>query len=223
MSLFKPLVAASALALSIALPMTAAQAQEVPPPVLVTADENGNGSIQFIGLTTPMTAVQGQDPGPGGLSNALIYLLGAPNLVPGDVILSEGPAAALVPSDVIRFVTPTITSLTNVDDVLPSSIMVFYSDNGDGVDALADTGFPTAFFENSVTIAEVGPEGDNGAFYTPTANQPGFVPGFAVTYHFISDSAAPEPATWAMMLLGFGAVGFAVRRSRKKAAALLPA
>lgn len=27
--------------------------------------------------------------------------------------------------------------------------------------------------------------------------------------------AVPEPATWAMMLLGFGAVGFAMRRSRK--------
>jgi hypothetical protein len=27
----------------------------------------------------------------------------------------------------------------------------------------------------------------------------------------------PEPSTWAMMLLGFGATGFAVRRSRRKA------
>jgi hypothetical protein len=33
-------------------------------------------------------------------------------------------------------------------------------------------------------------------------------------------NAVPEPATWAMMLLGFGATGFAVRRSRRKA--LLP-
>jgi hypothetical protein len=29
-------------------------------------------------------------------------------------------------------------------------------------------------------------------------------------------SAVPEPATWAMMLVGFGAVGFASRRSRRK-------
>ena len=28
--------------------------------------------------------------------------------------------------------------------------------------------------------------------------------------------AVPEPATWAMMLVGFGAIGFAMRRSRKR-------
>ena len=27
--------------------------------------------------------------------------------------------------------------------------------------------------------------------------------------------AVPEPATWAMMLLGFGAVGFAMRRRKQ--------
>ncbi len=32
-------------------------------------------------------------------------------------------------------------------------------------------------------------------------------------------NAVPEPATWAMMLLGFGMMGFAVRRSRKAALA----
>lgn len=32
-------------------------------------------------------------------------------------------------------------------------------------------------------------------------------------------AAVPEPATWAMMLLGFGAIGFATRRSRKSIAA----
>lgn len=31
------------------------------------------------------------------------------------------------------------------------------------------------------------------------------------------DTAVPEPATWALMLLGFGAVGFALRRGRKLA------
>jgi hypothetical protein len=33
--------------------------------------------------------------------------------------------------------------------------------------------------------------------------------------------SVPEPATWAMMLLGFGAAGTAIRRSRRKAPKLL--
>ena len=34
----------------------------------------------------------------------------------------------------------------------------------------------------------------------------------------VSISAVPEPATWAMMIMGFGGVGAAVRASRRKQA-----
>lgn len=33
---------------------------------------------------------------------------------------------------------------------------------------------------------------------------------------FVGAGAVPEPSTWAMMLLGFGAVGFAMRRSKQR-------
>jgi hypothetical protein len=50
-------------------------------------------------------------------------------------------------------------------------------------------------------------------FATPTLsvdlNQNGFSNGLII------GNPVPEPATWAMMLLGFGVVGFAMRRSRK--------
>lgn len=53
-------------------------------------------------------------------------------------------------------------------------------------------------------------------FDTPTTSielgQDGFSNGLLI-------GGVPEPATWAMMLLGFGAVGFSMRRRRK---ALLP-
>jgi hypothetical protein len=37
---------------------------------------------------------------------------------------------------------------------------------------------------------------------------------FSGTLTFAAQSAVPEPATWGMMLLGFGAVGVSVRRKR---------
>ena len=46
-------------------------------------------------------------------------------------------------------------------------------------------------------------------------------PNFAVDTIIFSQSAVPEPATWAMMLLGFGAVGTALRRSRRRKPRLL--
>lgn len=43
------------------------------------------------------------------------------------------------------------------------------------------------------------------------------------TYDFQATPAVPEPATWAMMLVGFGGIGFQMRRSRKGSAPLTQA
>lgn len=45
----------------------------------------------------------------------------------------------------------------------------------------------------------------NGVVFNNVANQ-------AITASVNLPAAVPEPATWAMMLLGFGAIGFAMRR-----------
>src|SRR5438874_12945959 len=122
----------------------------------------------------------GLDPGPGGLSPVLIYTL--PFLgVQGDVFLTDADFGG-APLDVIRF---------NGDGTL-----IFYSDNIGGFDAPADTsGPPTVLYTNRVSIPEIGPEGNNGAFYTPTESNPGFGP-LAPSYNFVSDgSAVPEPGT----------------------------
>lgn len=42
--------------------------------------------------------------------------------------------------------------------------------------------------------------------------------GFSNAAIYEDGGGVPEPATWAMMVLGFGAVGFAVRRSRRRKA-----
>lgn len=158
--------------------------------ITITIDENGNGRPYTIGT----------DPGPGGLGGVLIYTLPFTG-VQGDVLLSEGGTFL----DLIRF---------NGDGTA-----IFYSDNVDGFDSIGDTsGPPGSLYTNKVTIAEVGAEGNNGATYTPAANQPGYGNAdFTVTYHFISDgSAVPEPSSLWLMAGGLGMLStrWWIRRKR---------
>jgi hypothetical protein len=60
------------------------------------------------------------------------------------------------------------------------------------------------FYSNTTTTLEVGPEGANALVYTPTANQPGYVAGFAVTYSITSDSEVPEPASISLFAIAGG-------------------
>lgn len=46
------------------------------------------------------------------------------------------------------------------------------------------------------------------------------LPGGGYGYPAALESAVPEPATWAMMLLGFGGIGYAIRRRRKVSAGI---
>lgn len=46
---------------------------------------------------------------------------------------------------------------------------------------------------------------------------------FRGTLSFANVPAVPEPGTWALMLLGFGAVGFSMRRSRQQGAHIFQA
>lgn len=71
------------------------------------------------------------------------------------------------------------------------------------------------------------PAGGNTAFYRIDAGAglDFFTLGFAqgssnVALYTAAAGAVPEPATWAMMLLGFGAVGTALSRRKKAAGAL---
>jgi|SRR5215831_6440176 len=152
----------------------------------ISVDEFGNLFIN--GIRGP-NGVKGTDPGPGGLANVLIYTLPFAG-VQGDVFPSEvNPELCAPLCDVVRF--------------NGNGTLIFYSDNIDGFDSPADTtGPPTIFYTNRVNIIEVGPEGNNSAIYTPTANQPGFDALFAPTFTLISDSPVPEPSTWFLTVGG---------------------
>jgi hypothetical protein len=94
--------------------------------------------------------------------------------------------------------------------------LLFYSDNTDGFDSPADTPSPpTALYPNQVNILEVGPEGNNGALYTPGPNDPGFDPS-GPTYNLISDTPVPEPASISLLGVGTALGGLIVFKRRRK-------
>jgi len=172
-------------------------AQSTPALITITVDENGHGD--WDGSPLYPAATLSRDPGPGGLGSVLTYYLGNANppygqtidpVVTGDLMILEQPGGAL--SDLIRF------QPGNPFTFQPGTIF-FYSDNSDGIDSLADVGFPTAFNANTLSVVESGVEGDFQMYhYVPSPGQPGYVddpanPGHTyVAYNFISD--VPEPS-----------------------------
>jgi len=168
--------------------------------LLITVDEQGHGSYDIVGLGSgSLTFFVGQDPGPGGLSNALVYQFSGPlsvDVTAGDLFLMDPLGGT---SDVIRF---------NPGTGGPNgpSTLVFYSLPGGS--ELADTGFPTQNYTNQKTILENEIVGNT---YTPSAGDPGFISGLNTIYQFFSgpnEGANGVPDTGStVLLLGLGLIG----------------
>jgi len=187
-----------ALACACAITPTASFAQ-----LIYTFDEFGNSSGTSSAPPISPGILQ-PDPSGGLTAPVMVYTVPLP-LATGDVVLTEPGAPTPGPnSDVVRFWNPTGINLTQI---------IFYSDvsPNDPPDAPADTGLPSQLI-NPIFIPEVGPEGNNGAVYTPPAGGPGSFPGALIQYNIISDGAVPEPSTMALAGLGGGLMLLAFKR-----------
>jgi hypothetical protein len=169
---------------------------------LYTFDEFGNSS--GLGISP---GIMQPDPSGGLAANVLVYNL-AFSVIPGDVILLEPGTTPQRESDLVRFWNPSGAG--------PSQI-IFYSDfsTTDPADSPADTGLPPGLMPLIVIIPEVGPEGNNGAIYTPTANQPGSVNAAVPppTYNIISD--VPEPGTVTLIFASAGLLLLTLKQRRQ--------
>jgi PEP-CTERM motif-containing protein len=132
-------------------------------------------------------------------------------------VAASSPAIATVSYDFVATGKGEVTF--TVDDFLTGSGKIA---SGDIDSCTADVGCAVSFNNGAVadtlsvdflgigSVVSVAALFPDGTFSTPG------------TYLFRTDSltvrdnsAAPEPATWALMLVGFGATGVAMRRHRK--------
>jgi len=105
---------------------------------------------------------------------------------------------------------------TVVDTITGQELLIdgYGDQSGDGANRRVYlTGLPAAWTSIEFLSSGVAFEYENIAFGTSTPPTPASTvpPGGAITF-----AAIPEPSVWAMLLMGFGAMGFMMRGSRRK-------
>jgi hypothetical protein len=112
-----------------------------------------------------------------------------------------------------------VYSTSNANSLACGASLVAYSGFGDpigrggGVEALS--AFSKGDFSSFATTSDCPADGPiKGLNFTPTTFDPPVLKDGVLTYGGGPGNAVPEPATWAMMIMGFGGIGAALRRRR---------
>ena len=136
--------------------------------------------------------------------------LGGPQSIRGTFTTSDTPVSRFGQTAlVITGISGTIngTAITGLFDI-PNNPYYYFTTgptflDGSGVRFNAGAATNIAFFHQDGVAADQ---------YRVNGN--GTVSAFGPATSSAATAAVPEPATWAMMMLGFGGMGFAMRRKR---------
>ena len=156
-----------------------------------------------------------------GANAAQTLVISGPSGTFGDdeVVCADGATAPCAFSRTFTFTTPTGFNLSSMDI---SSVAVNAFTNIDFTSVMFNgvnfntfsTG--TSEFRNLLNQALV----TGGTNNLVVSGNTGGNASFAGNIAFAQVAAVPEPGTWAMMLLGFGAMGVSIRRRRRVSALL---
>jgi hypothetical protein len=96
-------------------------------------------------------------------------------------------------------------STLSFDFGTPGNFLLFY-----------DTKYALCFFANSTCVGEPAP---SSSIYFSPLNASGYLPRSSGVEVIATTGAVPEPASWALLVVGFGLVGVAARRRKAAVAA----
>jgi hypothetical protein len=165
----------------------------------------------------------------GGGGNIFTDQQGNPwdgNFAPGDFLIGTGQVNAAAPID-ITFAHPVsgfgaqmgYNLISGAPVAFTEEIKLFDVGGGMIADYTATGEMDTAADNSAVFIGALDTTADIARveFSTPTTGIGGVDGSFAINQVSLVDSV-PEPATWAMMMLGFGSLGAKLRASKRRLA-----